>query len=126
MANKKMDNKTTFGAGVATGVGVIAAIAGGYLMYGPHGKENRKQVKSWMIKARGDMLAEIEKMKDVTKESYDMAVEKVTAKYSKLKDVTEKDIEMLRGDLNKYWKNIQTDAKKVAGAKKKPATKKAK
>jgi ribosomal protein S20 len=65
-------------------------------------------------------------MKDVTKESYDMAVEKVTAKYSKLKDVTEKDIEMLRGDLNKYWKNIQTDAKQVAGAKKTPATKKAK
>ncbi|MEX0910419.1 MAG: hypothetical protein WDZ73_01555 [Candidatus Paceibacterota bacterium] len=114
---KKTNKKSGFGTKLALGVGAIAAIAGGYLLYGPEGEKNRKQIKSWMIKARGDMLSEIEKMKDVTKGNYDLAVEKIVAKYAKLKDVGEKDAVMLKKDLQKYWKHIQADIKKIADKK---------
>ncbi len=115
---KKTEKKSMFGAGLIAGAGIIASIAGGYLLYGPEGKNNRKQVKSWMIKARGDMLSEIEKMKDVSKDKYEEAVVKITSKYAKLKDVGEQDIDMLKKDLMKYWKHIQADAKILASKKK--------
>jgi len=116
MAKKE---KNVFKTGLIAGAGLITTIAGGYFLYGPQGKDNRKQIKSWMIKARGDMLAEIEKMKEVTKENYDASVDKISAKYSKLKDVGEKDIDMLRKDLKKYWNQIQSDVKKINSTPKK-------
>lgn len=121
--NKKDDS--SFGAGIAVGAGIIAAIAGGYFLYGPDGKTNRKKVRAWAIKARGEVLSEIEKMKEVTAEKYDMAVEKVLTKYSKVKDITGPEIDDLKSELKRYWKKIQTDMKqKLGSAKPKKTAKK--
>ena len=108
-----------FGAGLALGASVVAAMAGGYFLYGPHGRENRKKVRAWTIKARGEILAELEKMKEVTAEKYDQAVEKVTAKYAKMKDVSADEIGDLKKDMKKYWRQINADLKAKTGMVKK-------
>lgn len=112
MAVNKKKGQSNLGTGVALGAGLIATLVGGYFLYGPNGNKNRKQIKAWSLKAKGEVLSEIEKMKEVTSEKYDSAVEKVMSKYAKLKDIDASEIEGLKKDLKKYWKNVQSDLKK--------------
>ncbi|OHA58583.1 MAG: hypothetical protein A2571_02325 [Candidatus Vogelbacteria bacterium RIFOXYD1_FULL_44_32] len=121
MAEKKISakNSSNLGAGIAMGVGLVAAAAGGYFLYGPQGKANRKKVKAWGIKARGEVLHELEKMKDVSADKYNETVEKVMAKYGKVKGVSVEEVVELGGELKRYWKKISADLKKQTGAVKK-------
>ncbi len=122
MAAKKND----FSKGLATGVGLLGAVAAGYFLYGPKGAQNRKKVRAWTIKAKGEVLSEFEKMKDVTEASYAQAIEKVAARYSKLKDIDPAEVASLVGELKRHWKNIQKDLKPAPkkAAKKSAAKKK--
>ncbi|MEK7136278.1 MAG: hypothetical protein AAB821_01675 [Patescibacteria group bacterium] len=128
---KKGGKDVGLATGLAVGAGLIAA-AGGYFLYGPNGKSNRKKVRAWGIKARGEVLHEIERMKDVTADGYVQAVDKVMAKYEKMKDISGPEIDELKGELKRYWKRIVADVKsktgqtKKTGAKKKIVTKKSK
>jgi len=85
-----MTKKTT-GTNVAIGAGVaaIAALAAaGYFLYGSKdGARNRKKVRGWMLKAKGEVLEGVEKMKDVTEEQYAMIVDKVASKYKAIKNI---------------------------------------
>ncbi len=112
-------NDSVLGASLAVGVGLVAAAAGGYFLYGPNGKSNRKKIRSWAIKARGEVLHELEKMKDVTADKYTETVEKVMAKYGKIKGVSAEEVMELGTELKKYWKKISADLKKTTGTKKK-------
>lgn len=104
MAEKK--KKSLFSTGVLVGAGLVSAIAGGIFLYGPEGKTNRKKIKAWTLKAKGEVLAEIEKMKDVSQDKYEKVVDKVVAKYSKLKDVGETEAVKLGRELKKHWKTV--------------------
>ncbi len=122
MAGKKND----FGKGLAASVGIIGAIATGYFLYGPKGAQHRKKVRAWTIKAKGEVLSELEKMKDVTEDSYAQTIEKITARYAKVKDIQPDEILAFGNELKRHWKSIQkqlkpTPAKKTA---KKSASKK--
>lgn len=122
MAEKKSD----FSKGVAAGVGLLGAVAAGYFLYGPKGTQNRKKIRAWTVKAKGEILSEFEKMKDVSEEAYTQAIEKVTARYSKLKDIDPEEIAVFVGELKRHWKNIQRDLKPTPkkSAKKTTAKKK--
>ncbi len=130
MTKKKQDTK---GSGAVTGfvlgAATVAATAAGYFLYGPKGAQNRTAVRAWTLKAKGDVLSEFEKMKEVSEDSYFAAVDKVTARYAKLKDVTEAEREKFAAELKKYWKEIKKQAsakqatKKSVAAKKKSAKK---
>ena len=78
-----------FGKGFLVAGLAAAGVAAGYFLYGPEGKKNRKKVKAWAVKAKGEVLEEIEKMKEVSEEGYTAAVDKVANKYGKLKKVGE-------------------------------------
>ena len=62
MATKKTAKKKGMGTGakVSIGVGVSTAVlaaAGGYFLYGSkNAAKNRKQVKSWALKAKAEVL----------------------------------------------------------------------
>jgi len=112
MAEKK--KKSLFGTGVVIGAGLVSAIAGGLFLYGPQGKSNRKKVKAWTLKAKADVLAELEKMKDVSQDKYENAVDKVVKKYGRLKDVGETEALKLGRELKKHWKVV---AEEVGGKK---------
>ena len=118
---KKAQNKSS-DVGVVVGVaaGVAAIAAAGYFLFGPNGKNNRKVIKGWTVKMKGEVLEKIEKLKEITPEMYDAIIDEVSAKYAKLKHVNQEEIAMVTADLKKYWKVISRDVKaKQGGAKKK-------
>ena len=127
MAGKKKPE--SHGMGLPLSAGAIAGLAGAYFLYG-QGKEsakNRKKIKSWMIKAKGEALEKLEKMKEMDEEAYHKIMDGIAEKYGKVKDVDPAEVEALVKDLKKHWKSMVRDLqpKKKAPAKKK-ATPKAK
>jgi flagellar basal body-associated protein FliL len=123
MATKKNDSKK-----VEVGIGLAlaaAAAAGAYFLYGSKdAKKNRKAVKGWVIKAKGEVVEKIEQVKgELTEENYHKIVDGVVAKYSKLKTTTTEEVEGLLKDLKNHWKNIKKHAVAVKPAAKKTAKK---
>ena len=119
-------SKTTNGVKVAIGAGVaaIAAFAAaGYFLYGKDGAKNRKKVRGWMLKAKGEVLEGVEKLKDVTEEQYAMIVDKVGAKYKTIKNIDPVEVETMVKELHGHWKNIK---KSISPAPKKKVAKKKK
>lgn len=120
-------SKTTDGVKVAIGAGVAALAAfaaAGYFLYGKDGAKNRKKVKGWMLKAKGEVLEGVEKMKDVSEEQYAMIVDKVGAKYKAVKNIDPAEVEAMVKELHGHWKNIKksispTPKKKVVKKEKK-------
>ena len=124
-SSKTVAEDTKSGSGIGTALGITAALAAasaaGYFFYGPQGIKNRKQARAWAIKAKADVLGEIEKLREVSETKYHMLVDKAILRYGKQANVTEADIAALSGELKKYWKHIAASA---APKKKKTATKK--
>jgi len=111
--------------GLPLAAGVIAGMAGTYFLYG-QGKQsaaNRKKIKSWMIKAKGEALEKLEKMKELDEESYHKIMDGIAEKYGKLKEVEPAEVEALVKDLKKHWKSMVKD---MQPKKKKKPTPKAK
>lgn len=114
--------KGSSGAGFPLAAGVIAGIAGTYFLYGTSGATNRKKIKGWVIKAKGEAIEKMEKMKELDEASYHALIDGVTQKYGKVKGIEQNEIHMLVKDLKKHWKNIAREAQ----GKKKPTRKTAK
>lgn len=122
MAQKKAAKKTD-GNGVEIGLALagIATIAGTVFLYGTDaGKKKRKQIKGWMLKAKGEVVEKLEKMKDINEESYNKVVDAVTSKYKAVKSVAPEELAEVVADLKKSWKHIVqvTKTKKPAPRKK--------
>lgn len=103
------NNKISVGGAVGFAAGLAALAAGGYFIFGPQGAKNRKVIKGWTLKAKGEVLEKIEKLKEVTPEMYNKVIDEVTAKYAKVKDVSADEVAALSGDLKKHWKAIARD-----------------
>lgn len=110
--------------GVEVGVGVAmlaAAAAAGYFLYGKNGAKNRKKVKGWMLKAKGEVLEQLERMKEVNQATYRQAVEKVMARY---RSMDAKEIAALSKELKGYWAGIKRQAAPAGPEKKKKTARK--
>lgn len=121
------NTKTTTGTKVAIGAGlaaVAAFAAAGYFLYGKDGAKNRKKVRGWMLKAKGEVLEGVEKLKEVTEPQYATIVEKVSAKYAGLKNIDPAELEAMVRELRGHWKNIKKSITPVPKKKAKKVSKK--
>jgi CRISPR/Cas system CSM-associated protein Csm4 (group 5 of RAMP superfamily) len=123
MAKKNAGKKVGIGVGIGA---LAAAAAGAYYFYGTkEGAKKRKKITSWMLKMKGEVLAELEKLENVSEKKYHQIVDAAVKKYSKMKHIDKKELMALKADMKKHWKNIkkQIDSKpkKKAPAKKKKA-----
>ena len=115
---------------VALGVGLTAATAaavGGYFLYGSkQAKQNRKKVKSWMLKAKADVLEGIENVKNITEEEYHELVDAATKAYAKTRKVSKSEMAEFSREMKDHWKDIQKSGavRKVTKRTKKKSTKK--
>ncbi len=119
MSSKKTTNsKGGVAAPIGIAVAALAGIAGAYFLYGSKdAKHNRKQVKGWVVKAKGEVIERLEKLKDVTEEDYHMVVDTVVSKYQALKKGEPDQIVQLVKELKGYWNNIRKDvASKTKGS----------
>lgn len=117
-----MAQKTTTGSkmGIALGLATVGAV-GAYLLYGTkEGNKKRKQISSWMLRAKADLMDELESAGSVTKETYTKAVDKIAAKYEKMKDLPVSEVVAFATGLRGSWKKIQavlTDTKEATPRK---------
>lgn len=112
------------GGGALIGLAALAAVAaGGYFLYGKDGAKNRKKVKGWMLKAKGEVLEKVEKLKEVSEPEYRKVVDAVTAKYAAVKSIDPAEVQQMAKELHGHWKNIKRSIA-PAPAKKKTAAKK--
>jgi hypothetical protein len=105
--------------GKALGVGLglaaaAAAAAGAYYFYGKDGSKNRKALKSWMVKAKGDVMEHVEKLQNVSEQTYTKVVNDVMAKYKKLKTATPAEIAAMTKELKGHWKSIKSELDKAS------------
>lgn len=117
----KKDSGSNFGVGLGAGLVVAAGLVGAYLLYGKDGAKNRKAVKGWALKMKGEVLEKLETMKDVSEDSYNALVDTVAAKYYKVKSVDNTDVEMLAKKIKSGWKQFK---KEYSAVTKKTVTKK--
>ena len=114
-------------AEVILGTATVAAALGAYFLYGSKdAKKNRKQVRGWMLKAKGEVLEKVEMLKDANEDRYHALVDSVLKKYDQMKSVDSEELKALGTDLKKHWVAIQKDARKMTKGKKAKTTKKAK
>ena len=130
MANHK--NKSHTGATI--GLAAAAAAAGAYWLYGAkHAAKHRKLAKSFMLKARADVMDAVERVQEIDKAQYLAIVDKIVARYSHIAGVTASEVAQMTKDLKAAWAHMQSvhvtrkGLKKVApkkAVKKKAAKKK--
>ncbi|MBI5913342.1 hypothetical protein HY839_02780 [Candidatus Azambacteria bacterium] len=112
-------NKAAVGAGLAAVA--AAAIAGTYFLYGSkNASKRRKQVKAWSLKARGEVLEQLEKLSKVDEATYHKIIKEVAGKYKTLERLDPKDVVEFVGELKDHWKGI---AKEIARATAAPHSK---
>lgn len=121
MVQKKVSSTGKVALGTGLAALAVAGIAGAYFLYGKDGAKNRKKISSWMIKAKGEALEKIEKLKEVNEDAYNLAVDAVTKKYSALKHITPEEIAQFSKEMKGHWKSIKSHlapkVKKVAKKK---------
>lgn len=101
----KKNNKNSLGSVVAKVASVAALSAGAYLLFGPDGKKNRKKVKGWAIKMKGEMIEKFEKLQEVTEPAYHEIVDQISDKYKK-QGISEEEVQGAVSEIKKYWKKM--------------------
>ncbi len=101
--HKKVENgHGALKAGIAAAA--VAAVAGALFIYGTdEGKHAKKQIKGFALKAKGEVLEQIENLKHIDKEKYMKIVDGVMKKYHKKMKLSTKEIEALSKDIKKHW-----------------------
>ena len=121
MAKKKNDMTQNQKVGVGIGLtAAVAAAAGAYFLYGSkNATKNRKAVKSWMLKAKAEVLEKIEDAKEMSKEEYEALVKGVAATYAGIKSASKVDIKEFKDEMLEHWQAIEkaTKSKNVAAKK---------
>ena len=102
---------------VGIGAGIAALSAAAYIMFGPDAKKNRKAVRGWAVKMKGEVIEKLEQAKEITEPIYHNIVDQVEAKYAKAKNVDAKELEAIVTDIRKHWKSLERDAKAAVKGK---------
>jgi len=120
MATKKKTkgeekNALFIGAAVAG----AAAAAAGYYFYGPKGKQHRQTIKSWTLKAQGEVMDKVERLKEIDRESFNKAVDQVAGKYQKAKGLAASEVASFAKEVKEQWKHVENEFEKGAKTGKK-------
>lgn len=127
MAKKKKEMSAAEKIGVGVGLTAAAvAAAGAYFLYGSkNAQKNRKTVKSWMLKAKAEVLEKLEEAKEMSQDEYEELIAGVAAAYAGLKSASKVDIKEFKNEMLDHWKSIEKMAKPKKKAAKKASVKKA-
>jgi hypothetical protein len=145
MAKKKKAIDLSASQKLGIGVGLTAAAvaaAGAYFLYGSEeASQNRKKVKGWALKAKGEVLEKLEAAEHMTEEQFHALVDNVIRTYDKARDLSQKEMKDFKKEMTGNWEGLvasgiakvftaeeiaKKEAKKVKKTVKKTAKKTAK
>lgn len=139
---KKQSKKAQISDAQKLGIGVglttaAVAAAGAYFLYGAKdAPENRKKVKSGILRAKAEVLESLENAKEITEAEFQDLVNGVVETYSTVQNLSKKDLKDFKSEMMENWEDlvqsgtakimtVEQIAKKVAKREeKKPAAKK--
>jgi len=120
---KVLSDKQKIGLGVGLTAAAVAA-AGTFFLYGGKGaSKNRKTVKSWVLKAKAEVLEKLEGAKEMTKDEYDELVSTIAKTYITAKTASKKDLVEFSKEMKDNWKLIEKAASPLKKAIKKSVKK---
>ena len=108
-----MKTVKAMGLGAGLAAAAVGAALGSYLLTGKQGKKTKKVLKSWVLKAKGEVLEQLENMNEVGQGAYDTAVDTVAKKYSQLAGVSKEEVDEMAMELKKQWKLVNKGLKAV-------------
>ena len=121
-----MAKKSTRGGNGVVAIASVAALsAAAYLLFGPKGKQNRKNIKGWVVKMKGDIIEKMETAKEVTAPVFEKIVQDVEATYKKAKHIAPAELALAVQNIKKEWRGIAKHASKKATRSAGSAVKKA-
>jgi gas vesicle protein len=113
-SKKGLDTKAIIGIGA----GVAALSAAAYVLFGPEGKKNRKIIRGWAVKMKGEIIEKFENAKELTEPVYNEIINNVQAKYAKLKNVDQEELLKTVTEIKKHWKAIKKGSNTKTSKKK--------
>lgn len=108
MAKKQtaIGNAQKLGLGVGLTAAAVAA-AGAYFLYGSKSApKNRRQVKSWALKAKGEVLEALEKAEKMTEGEFNALVEGVVGTYAKAQKVSKAELSDFKKEMGDNWSGL--------------------
>ena len=117
MAKKNNDGGKILGIAAAA----AAAIAGAYFLYGKSSPKSKRKVRSWALKAKGEILERLEDMEHITQKNYNQVVDEVARGYRGLKNVDRSELTEMVSELKAHWESISKQVQ--TGMTKSPAKK---
>ena len=109
--NKNAGGKKTNNLGVAVGLSAVAAAVGAYFMYGSKkAAKNRKAVKSWMFKAKAEVLEALENTQEMSKKEYEKLIDAVGSSYSNIATASRADLAAFKKEMKEHWLEIAKTA----------------
>ncbi len=111
----KKSTTKAIGMGAALTAAAAATAAGAYWLYGAKDAEkHRKMAKSWMLKARAEVMEAVEKLQDIDKKAYLGTVESVLQKYRNMAGVAPAEISHMLRDFKSSWDQVEKAHKKAS------------
>ncbi len=102
------------GSTVVALASVAALSAAAYLLFGPKGKENRKNIKGWVVTMKGKIIEKMEAAKEVTAPVFEKIVHDVAATYKNAKHIAPAELALAVQNIKKEWHGIAKHAGKKA------------
>lgn len=118
MVKKNTAKKNNVATAVAVGAGIAALSAAAYVLFGKDGKKNRKAIRGWAVKMKGEIIEKFENAKELTEPVYHNIIDSVAMRYAKLKTVDKAELEATLKDIRKHWKTIAKNTKPITKKKK--------
>lgn len=123
-SKKELTGAQKLGIGVGL-TAAAAAAAGAFFLYGSKdAAKNRKKVKGWMLKAKGEVLESLEKAGKMSEAEYHALVDSAVKAYGSAKKATAGDMKEFKSEMKQHWDSIVKATAPKAAAKR-PAPKKA-
>lgn len=118
-ATKKIELSSSQKLGLGVGLTAAAvAAAGAYFLYGSdEAAKNRKKVKGWMLKAKGEVLEQLERAEQMTEAEFSVLVDKALTTYNKAQTLSKKDLKDFRSEMAENWQGfVKSGAAKIMTA----------
>lgn len=109
----KLKTAAAVGLGAGLAAAAVGAALGSYLLTGKRATKTKKVLKGWMLKAKGELLEQLENAGNVGQEMYENAVNQVAKKYAKMSGVSQKELDEMVMELKKQWKLVNKGLAKV-------------
>ncbi len=116
---KPLNTETKVGIGFGL-TAAAAAAAGAYFLYGSkNAPKNRKKVKGWALKAKGEVLEGLEKAKEITTDEFNDLVATASKAYGTVKKATAGEVKDFKKEMQTHWHELEKSkvVKKIAGGK---------